>query len=44
MINPEWVYIFTERLAIMCGDGVPTDEQFELAKKEAHDYISKTQS
>lgn len=37
-MNPEWAYIFTERLAIMCGDGVPTDEQIALAKREADEY------
>jgi hypothetical protein len=38
-IEAERRYRIEERLGIMCGDGVPTDEQLAIAIQEADDWV-----
>lgn len=38
-IEAERRYRIEERLGIMCGDGVPTDEQLEIAVREADEWV-----
>jgi hypothetical protein len=37
----EWNYLKAERLGILCGAGVPTDEQIRIATKEADQWVAE---
>lgn len=38
-LEAERRYVIEERLGILCGDGVPTDEQLELAVCEGDEWV-----
>jgi hypothetical protein len=38
-IEAERRYRIEERLAIMCGDAAPTDEQLEIAVREGNEWV-----
>ena len=38
--TPEWQAEYDERLALLCGDGVPTREQEAMARLMADDKIA----
>jgi hypothetical protein len=40
-LEAEWKYRYTERLGIMCGDKEPTQEQKNIAIKEANEAVAK---
>jgi len=39
--DPEWLYRYTERLAMLCPVGEPTPEQIEIAKREADEAVKQ---
>lgn len=39
-IEEERRYRIEERLGIMCGEGIPTDEQLEVAVREADEWVA----
>lgn len=40
-MTPDELYIYTERLAILCADGVPTEAMIELAKGDVRRFRSE---
>lgn len=42
--DPNWLYVYEERLAILCGAARPTLEQMEIAATEADEYVASRKS
>ena len=36
----EWLYRYTERIALLCEDNTPIDEQIQIARREADAAIA----
>ncbi len=41
LLQAEWTYRYQERLGILAGPGEPTDEQKQIAAKEADEAIKR---
>ncbi len=37
-MTPESLYLYTERLGILCGDAEPTEAQKQIAEKQVEEY------
>ena len=46
-ISPDWseesLYLFHERLGILCGTKTPTDEEYEIARRDAYENHDREQ-
>lgn len=40
-LQAEWLYLYTERLGILCADAKPTPEQSAMAAQEANEAVMR---